>query len=295
MARIQSLRSSRQRDLHKKRMWKTAIALVVALVSVASTIVLFFDSRFFRISSIRVEGGSPAIDAQIQSIIERSVAGNFLWFIPKDSFFFFPSSALSKSIAAEFPSIASISVSRTGLSSVVATVDNRLPYAIACLGSTNECYYSDDNGVIFETASSTYGAFLVYRISLPTNTNPIGIDFLDSGRLQAVSAFVGGLSRLGFTDDDIAVSPSDDYDLSLEYTKDDISSSSALPSSSSDIYSSATPILHLFMNESRPFPETLIDFSAFWQEYMSKATDTAIDQLSSVDMRYGDNVIYKTR
>ena len=291
MARIQSLRSSRQRKSAKKKAWKTAIVFIVALVSVASAVVLFFDSRFFRISSIRVEGGSPAIDAQIQSIIERSVAGDFFWFIPKDSFFFFPSSARSKSIAAEFPSIASISVSREGLSSVVATVANRLPYAIACLGSGN-CYYADGKGVIFETASSTEGSFLVYHISLPDNTNPIGIDFLDGGRLQAVSAFVGGLSRLGFADDLVAVSPGGDYDFSLEYTG---KGSLSAPASTS----SSTPIMHLIINETRPFSETLVDFSAFWQEYEASSTKsgsaTVKAPVSSVDMRYGDNIIFRAK
>ncbi len=274
-------------------MWKNTIAFVVALVSVASAVVLFFNSHFFRISSILVKGGSSEQNSQIQSIIEKSISGDYFWFIPKDSFFFFPSSMLAKSMLAEFPSIASISLSRNGLTSVTAIVKERMPYAIACIGSAapdsgqdiDSCYYADSNGIIFESASSTEGAFLVYHISLPDNANPIGIDFLDGGRLQAVSAFVGGLSRLGLTDDDIAVSTSNDYDFSLEYAKNSIFSTT----------SSSTSPLHLIINESRPFPETLVDFSAFLQEYMSKATDTNMLDLSSVDMRYGDNIIYKTK
>jgi hypothetical protein len=288
MARLQSLRSSRQRKNAKRKRWNTAIAFLVALVSVVSAIILFFNLRFVRISSVSVEGGSGGQNSQIRSIIEKSISGDYLWFIPKDSFFFFPSGMLAKSIPAEFPSIASVSLYRNGLTGVTMTIKERTPYAIACIGSgTDSCYYADPNGIIFESASSTKGAFIIYRVSLPVNTNPIGIDFVDSGRLQAISAFVGGLSRLGLTDDDIAVSPSNDYDFSLEY-KGGASSISASSSSS-------TSPLHLIINESRPFPETLVNFSAFLQKYMSKATDTDTLNLTSVDMRYGDNIIYKTR
>jgi hypothetical protein len=280
MARLQSLRSSRQRKSAKRKIWKTTIAFVVALASTCSTVVFFFNSHFFRISDISVQGDGAVLNMQIRSIIGKSISGDFFWFIPKDSLFFFPSKTLTKSIEAQFPLIASISFSHKGLTGMQAMIKERSKYAVVCLGSgIEDCYYADENGIIFETASSTTGALLLYHISLPDNASPIGIDFLDGGRLQAVSAFVGGLSRLGFADKDIAVSTDNDYDFSLEYAKN-------------------SPPLHLVINESRPFLETLQDFSAFWQEYTASSTksgNTGAPILSSVDMRYGDNIIYKTK
>ncbi len=165
-----------------------------------------------------------------------------------------------------------------------------MPYAIVCVGSSDvDCYHADENGIIFETASSTDGAMLAYHISLPALTNPIGIDFLDSGRLEGLGAFIKGLASIGFDDDSITVSTSTNYDLTLEHKLDH--KGGGLTSTTS----STTQIIHLFIDESRPFPETLKDFSAFWQEYIDKATDTAATNLASVDMRYGNNVIYTTK
>lgn len=284
MAYRRALQSPRTRALQKKRVVRILIAFVVAAVSVGTAVVLFFDSSFVRISYVSADGGDQMIDSKVQSIAYESISGDYMWLIPKDSFFFFPSQTLSRTIPAEFPEIASVSIARHGFSSVTAVVTERTPAEIACLGSDDaDCYYADENGVIFGTASTTEGALLVYHISLPAQADPLGLQFIDAGRLSALAAFVGGLARLGFADEQITVSTSTNYDLSLRYEGGDLSSSAI---------SSST--LHLVIDESRPFSETLQDFSAFWQEYEKSAT-TAPPTLTEVDMRYGDNIIYKTQ
>jgi len=295
-----SLRSLKRREERKKRTLRLVLASFLALVSVGSAVVFFFESRFFRVSDVSIVGGNAAMDGDVRSIVDKSISGNRLWLIPNDSSFFFPSKGLSQSIPAEFPAIASVSFSRQGLTSIVARIHERLPYAIACVSQGGDaCYYFDENGFIFEPASSTDSAFAVYRISLPLGTDPIGIDFIDKGRLDALRAFVNDLSKLGFKDDGIAVSTSSDYDLTLEHEEGDLALSQTDPmlsaSSSADASSSTLPIMHLYINENRPLPETFADFSAFWLEYTSKATSTEALDVSSIDMRYGNNIIYKTR
>jgi hypothetical protein len=280
MPRLKSLRSTKRRNLRKKKILRLVFSWILALVSVCSAVLLFLNSHFIRISSISIEGDNTVLNEQVQSIVEKSISGDYFWFIPKDSFFLFPSRTFSRIIPVEFPSVAKISFSHRGLTAVTATINQRSPYAIVCIGQgQDDCYYADLNGLIFQSASSTDGAFIVYHISLPNDENPIGIDFLDSRRLQALGSFVGSLARLGFVDNSITISTSTSYDLALEY-------SSA---------SSSTPILHLIIDESRPFSETLENFSAFWQEYMSKGTTTSAPKLSMVDMRYGSNIIYKIK
>jgi cell division septal protein FtsQ len=271
-----TLRSTKRRTLRKKRIIRLGVVWILALVSVCSAVLLFLNSNFIRISSILIEGNSAVLNEQVQSIVSKSISGDYFWFIPKDSFFLFPSRTFSRTIPSEFPSIAKISFSHRGLTAITAIISERSPYAIACIGQgQGDCYYADDNGVIFQSASGTDGAFLVYHISLPDGANPLGLQFIDSGRLTALANFVVGLTRLGFVDDSITISTSTDYDLALS--------------------TSSSTVLHLFINETRPFTETLTNFSAFWQEYENKATSTPASNLSSVDMRYGDNIIYKTK
>jgi hypothetical protein len=294
-----TLRSPKRRNLRKKKILWLVFVLILAIVSVCSAVLLFLNSNFIRISSISIEGDSAVLNEHVQSIVSKSISGDYLWFIPKDSFFFFPSRTFSRIIPVEFPSIAKISFSHRGLTTITAIISERSPYAIACIGQgQGDCYYADDNGVIFQSASSTYGAFLVYHISLPGGANPLGLQFIDGGRLAALGAFVGALARLGFIDDSINISTSTNYDFLLQYQKEDFSSNlknPSMPISNSSFSSTSTPILHLIINENRPFPETLLYFSAFWQEYENKATSTPASNLSSVDMRYGDNIIYKTK
>ena len=287
MPRLSSLRSPKRRSLRKKKILWLVFASIFSLASVCSAVLLFLNSNFIRISSILVEGNSAVLNEQVKSIVSKSISGDYFWFIPKDSFFLFPSRTFSRTIPSEFPSIAKISFSHRGLTAITAIISERSPYAIACIGQgQGDCYYADDNGVIFQSASSTDGVFPVYYISLPYGANPLGLQFIDCGRLTALANFVVGLTRLGFVDDSITISTSTDYDLSLEYKGSDKKSPTA---------TSSTPILHLIINENRPFQETLKNFSAFWQEYESKATSTPVSKLSSVDMRYGDNIIYKTK
>jgi cell division septal protein FtsQ len=287
--------------LRKKKILWLVFVWIIALVSVCSAVLLFLNSHFIRISSISIEGDSAVLNEQVQSIVSKSISGDYFWFIPKDSFFLFPSHDFSRIIPSEFPSIAKISFSHRGLTAITAIISERSPYAIACIGQgQGDCYYADDNGIIFQSASSTDGAFLVYHISLPNGANPLGLQFIDGGRLAALGAFVSALAQLGFIDDSINISTSTNYDFSLQYQKEDLSSNLKNPSmpisiSNSSFPSTSTPILHLIINESRPFSETLLDFSAFWQEYESKATSTLVSKLSSVDMRYGDNIIFKTK
>jgi hypothetical protein len=318
MPRLRSLRSTKRRNLRKKRILRLILVWIIALVSVCSAVLLFLNSHFIRISSISVEGDGTVLNEQVQSIVSKSISGDYFWFIPKDSFFLFPSRTLSQNIPDELSSIAKISFSRRGLTTVTVTINKRSPYTIACIGQgQGDCYYADQNGIIFQSASSTDGALLVYHISLPDGANPLGLQFIDSGRLAALANFVVGLTRLGFVDDSITISTSTNYDLSLEYssvipakagiqglTSDSISNTlDSRPRSgrgqvlhgNDKASTSSTPILHLIINESRSFFETLLDFSAFWQEFESKATSTPASKLSSVDMRYGDNIIYKTK
>jgi hypothetical protein len=298
--------------VHKKKILWLIFVWILALVSVCSAVLLFLNSHFIRISSISIEGDSAASNEQVQSIVSKSISGDYFWFIPKDSFFFFPSSTFSRTIPLEFSSIANISFSHRGLTAITAIISERSPYTIACIGQgQDDCYYADDSGVIFQSASSTNGAFLVYHISLPDGANPLGLQFIDGGRLTALANFIVGLTRLGFVDDSITISTSTNYDLSLEYNgegygvigleskgnNNSISTTTPQPHNPTTLASTfaSTPILHLIINESRPFPETLLYFSAFWQEYERKATSTPASNLSSVDMRYGSNIIYKTR
>jgi hypothetical protein len=260
----------------------------VAVISVATAAVLFFGSPYTRISSVTVSDGDAATDAQIESIINASMQGDYLWFIPRDSYFFFPKKMLTQSIPAEFPLVNKVSFSYHGLTGVTADVTDRIPYAIACTGSGDaDCYYADGTGVIFQTASSTEGSFIIYRISLPAHTQPLGLNFVDSGRMVAMGGFVGGLARLGFADDDITMSTSTDYDLTLRYF------GAGTPSS---FATTSEPVMHLIIDESRPLDRTLADFTAFWQQYLRTATNTSvISGLTSVDMRYGDNIVYKVK
>jgi len=286
MSRIRALRSTKRRTLRKRKAVRLSLAGTLAVVSLCVALLLVLNSRFVRISSVSVGGPDAVQDAQIQSIVEKSILGDYLWFVPKDSYFLFPSRSLASIIPSEFPSISKISLSRKGLSSVVVKVEERSPYAVVCIGSAfGDCYYADQNGIIYdEAASSTDGAFTVYRISLPSGANPMGLDFLDKGRLLALGAFVSGLTRLGFVDDGIGIDGTD-YDLSL--VRQDRATGSGT--------SSTSPVMHLLVDESRPLSVTLNDFSAFLQEYANEATDTDAADLSSVDMRYGNNIIYKSR
>lgn len=277
--------SPRYREARKKRTVRLGVAWAAALVSVCAAVILFLDSPYTRIAVVQVSGGDPRTAEKVRTAVEATIGGDIWGFIPRDSTFFFPEGSLMKSLPREFPQIDSVAISRVGLTAARATIVLRTPTEIVCLDAS-DCYYADGAGVMFETASSTGSTLPVYNIVLPRGTMPEGVQFMDPGRLAALAEFTGGLARLGFAVYGIEVSTStlgyvygfDARDLSLD------ASSSATSS-----------VMRLTIDESKPFAESLQDFSAFWQEHLiATATDTAARALSSVDMRFGDNIIYKT-
>lgn len=273
--RRQALRSPRERALRKKRLVRLCVAFIVAAASVCVALFFLFNSNFVRVSSVSVVSPDARLGASVQSVINNTIAGKYLGLVPKDSSFFFPFRSLTRSIAAQFPQVADISFSRQSPSSVVVALFKREPAEIVCL-FTNDCYAADDNGVIFESSTTT-GPYLIYNLSLPKGAQPIGLQFIDSGRLVSLAGFVAGLSRLGFSTESISLLPERQYGFILK-----------------GVSAQASSTMRLFIDENRPFNETLTDFSAFWQTHIKSILAGKEKQaLSSVDMRYGDNIIYK--
>jgi len=276
--RRQALLSPRHRALRKKRVVRFSVAFAAAVLSLCAAIVIFFNSGFVRVSSINVVSDDAVLGASVQSVIDNTVLGSYIGIIPKNSALFFPFHSLDRAIRAQFPAVASVSFSRHGLTGIQATVRERQTAEIVCVAS-NDCYDADAGGIIFKETATTTGPYLIYELTLPKGTQVIGLQFIDSGRLTDVSVFVAGLSKLGFSTDSISVLPDRQYAFSLR-----------------GVSAQASSTMKLFINEDRPFPLALQDFSAFWQTHLaSAAAGKEKPSLSSVDMRYGDNIIYKTR
>lgn len=177
--RASSPERSSARYLARRRLRRRRIffAAIVFLCSLLGSILFILQQNFVRISQVTISGA----DQSLADIATSLMRGDYLGIIPRDSIFFFPAARIRSDIIATQPTIAAVSISREGLTSLSIRVDYRAPVArwcgsgrgttteaIAGLPSSGNCYFFDASGVLYASATDqkTIHPFVVFT-SLP--------------------------------------------------------------------------------------------------------------------------------
>ncbi len=131
--RYRKSKKPRKIFLRKKGFW--VFMLVVSLFS--GIFYFLFFSEYFSIKNIEISGNNRITS---QNLIEFSQKGK--------NFFLADFSEISKEIMNKFPEIKNISIKKSFPDSVALSVEERQTYG--CLCKDSDCFYFDENGVVFE-------------------------------------------------------------------------------------------------------------------------------------------------
>ena len=179
-------------NLKDRRARRSRVTLIiVSLVVVAIIIASFFGLRRpeVTLSHVAIDGATSVSQADIQTKVDTILNGSYGYLIPKRFTFLAPLNMIAASLMATYPEIGDVVVRRTGLTTMIVHISERVPYARWC---TNGCYSMDDHGFVFAEADGTESLRTYHG---KVEGNPIGQTYLPND-FVALDAYVTSLETL---------------------------------------------------------------------------------------------------
>lgn len=174
---------------------------VGAFVLLALFIFLSRQERFI-INKIEVDGAKTVVSADVESVVRKSISGNYLWLVPHANSLLYSRSNIKESLLNKFSRFNNVGLALEGTNTLRVSVVEREPFALYCesvenLGDASKCYFMDDTGYIFDEAPAFSGpVYFAYSQKEPF-LNPLGRQFMPREEFELLYKFVGSLSNLG--------------------------------------------------------------------------------------------------
>lgn len=143
----------KQKDSPKKGRrfpWKRLLLGIIVL-GVLFGIGYFLRHPNFQIKSISVIGTTVIDEEDVSSSIRSQLQGSWLWIFPRTSVLLVNDKAIERNLKEQFSRIETISVKRTNLHSIVATIKEFDAVYLWCT-EEDSCYFMDERGVVYSRA-----------------------------------------------------------------------------------------------------------------------------------------------
>ncbi len=128
-----------------------------------------------RFSRVAVSGGDSAMAVTAQ----RAMRGTYFHLIPRNSVFFYPAGSVRRALMSSDPSIAAISLRRSGGATLRVTVTDRVALARWCGADSTptfqQCYVFDPSGFLFATTSPLIRQAASVASSTATSSLPMQV------------------------------------------------------------------------------------------------------------------------
>lgn len=171
----------RLKDRRRRLMWvKVAAGSSVVAVSLAF---IWYVGHLpaLTISSVEVSGTNSVSSDSVKILVSEKLQGSYAYIIPHNNSLVFPEQDIRAQMLAQFPPIASLSISRVGLTGLSIKIEERTPVALWCganVNVTSECYSVDATGFVFAEANEDTALIHFYG---DVGEHPIGTTYLDGG------------------------------------------------------------------------------------------------------------------
>ena len=152
--------------------WFWLVLLAIIVVATGFCFVIFCPQ--VQIERIIISGNHEATRSGIEEAVVASITHDLLgigsWHVYSKSIFLVNAGHLEKKILNKFAIIDRVNISREFLQTITVDVSERRPVAVFCPSLNvnifgEQCYFLDSSGVIFKTADSTSGQYLIVRQS----------------------------------------------------------------------------------------------------------------------------------
>ena len=170
--RIDRLVSERRRKQKERKEIFLGIAIFLAGYFVCFAIFsLFMRSPFLQLDDVKINGASSVPQGEILSLLQASIANKSgsidgsrsTWreLLGFKNMLTWPSTISSGTLSL-IPQLASLSISKNYFSrTITVNVSERQPFAVWCSMPADDCFWFDQNGVIFSRTLDTQGSAIL--------------------------------------------------------------------------------------------------------------------------------------
>lgn len=170
---LYTAREPKRRIQHhsKKFFWFSFCAILLILLMAVFVYVLRMPN--WRIQEIELSGLKVLGAEEVKVKIKETIGGEYIYFLPRNSFFLLNTASLADFLRGGFPRIETVAVDKKFPDLLRVSVKERQPFGIFCnLVATSTpvlpCVYVDRTGFAYETAPSSSGSlFIKIKSNLP--------------------------------------------------------------------------------------------------------------------------------
>lgn len=259
--------NSREFYEKKKRRKRVKLTLFIIGFLLLITILAYFSRQEqFLIAGVNISEESVIDKDAIILEVENFLDGYYFWIIPRANTFIYPRRTIEETLLVKFPKFKSVDLDVTD-QTLSISVDERAPFALYCI---SECYFLDEEGLIFALAPSfSGGVYLVYTTENPIE-NPLGKRLETVEEFKRLSKFIETLAVLNI------------YPVALEIRAREYGL--FLPNGGQIIWRKEADLNLIRSN-----------LEAFLSNDSIKAQGNFLDKVRSLDLRTEDKVFYKFR
>ncbi len=284
MFRASGLQSEKLLKKKRKKFLIWLVAVVIILVGIGALSSWLSGIEQLTIKKIQVHGNYVIKSGEVSDLVAQYISGKYLGLFSKANIFIYPKSLIETSLHAAYARIQSLQLTLDASNNLIITLKERLPVALWCgnpdplpSGLTAACYYVDDLGYIFEQAPQfSNEVYVKYYNDVLRDVSPIGKTFIDPTLFTSLRAFVQGIEKEKLVVTSVTIADGGEYKITVKNTNLDGQSSEGV----------------MYVNSREPLEKTLANLSSFIEEFVEK-NNIPLRAFEYIDVRYGNNVIYK--
>jgi len=275
--------TDRRRRKRMKRL-KIALFLGLGITILIAGIWLFFFSPFFEIQAVRYEGLTTIPESEFQPLVNSFIESQSLKFLPpflrqKTSLFYRALNKrnwilvsrwpLKQMLVKNYPALKTVEVSKSFINRILVIKFNERQTTFIWCQNEDNCYYGDQEGIIFEKAPESLGYLTTKIYDEKENDLSLGQAVLNNRTIS----FIQNLATL-LKKEDINIS----YWLA----------SGPLPS---QIKAVTEHQWQIFLNPVSNASQ-IVDLM---KSVLEKEIKNQVNQLEYIDLRYKERIYYKLK
>jgi hypothetical protein len=266
----------RSPEFHKKKekeRWIKIIALILFLFVFIATPIYLFRMNQFLISNIELKGNNVTKYEDVARIASENLDGNYLFIFPKSNALIYPKNKIRNDLLKNIPRINEVKVSLSNPKSLKIEINEREPAGLYCDSqkiNSAECYFIDEDGFIFSRAPSFSGDVYFIYSSDPIIEDPLGKNYSTKDEFQKLPPLIHSLKEIHVPLRSLTTTVNEYYLELLGGGKIIIGKKDNLTDVASNLES--------FLND----------------QAVTKAPGF-LDNVSYIDMRFGNKVFYKLK
>jgi len=186
------------RARRRRARMRILMAAILSICILAALMLYGLNQPQIRITRIDATGEH---ERDIPEIAAAALKGSHAGIVPRDSIFFYSEDAVRGAVLNRFPDISSLSVRRTGFSSILITTSPRLRAFSWCGAMAGDgfasCYDADGEGFVYGESREASTTLKIYAPLRDGRLDPVGATVEAVNRVPLALQFVRSIEDMG--------------------------------------------------------------------------------------------------